>query len=245
MAKQSGIGQLLVVGGYDLSGDTGQINSAHGGPAALDVTGLDKGAPERIGGVMDGSIEWTSWFNPTAAQAHPVLSALPTSDVGVIYASGTSIGSPAAGLIGKQINYDSTRAQDGGLSFGVSVLSNGYGIEWADLLTAGKRTDTAATNGASLDGAVATTTGWSAYLEVIAFTGTDVTVSVQDSADNSSWATVGSFTQTTTARTAERIAGASGATLRRYTRAITSTTGGVTSATFVVAVCRHPSGASA
>lgn len=247
MSKRSGLGQFLLVNGYDLSGDVGTVNNVHGGPAALEVTGIDKAAFERIGGVLDGGLDYVAFLNKGAGRAHPVLKALPTTDVHVLYGTASTLGLPAAGCIGKQPAYDPTRSQDGMISFAVPHVSNGYGLEWCDLLTAGLRTDTAATNGATVDGGAATTTGWAAYLQVTAFSGTDVTVKLQDSANDSTWADVtgGGFTAITAGPGYQRIAGAAGATLRRYVRAVTTTSAGVTSVTFAVAVTRHPVGATA
>lgn len=83
--------------------------------------------------------------------------------------------------------------------------------------------------------------GLSAYLQNFAFSGTDVTVKLQHSPDNSTFADItgGGFTQITTAPTAERIQTAATAVIRRYVRAVTVTSGGVTSVTFAVAVARH------
>src|SRR6266542_2840605 len=104
MAKQSGLGSNLYVAGNDLSGDAGSVDTISTPIGVLDVTAIDKSAFERIGGLRDGSIEFTSFYNPTSE--HPVLSALPTADVLVTVAIGTAIGNAAACLVGKQINYD-------------------------------------------------------------------------------------------------------------------------------------------
>lgn len=241
MSKEGGLGDRLFVGGYDLSGD---VNSPQGsgGPAALAVTGIDKLAFERIGGVRDGSLGWTAFFNTAVGQAHPVLSALPTGDVQVVYLHTTILGAPAAAIVAKQVGYDGSRADDGAFTFALQAQANGFGMEWAQQLTAGLRTDTAATNGASIDQGAATAFGAQAYLQVTALTGTDVTVKIQDSADNSTFADVTglAFTQTTTARTTQRIQTGRTATIRRYVRAVTTTTGGFTSASFIVALNINP-----
>jgi hypothetical protein len=53
-----------------------------------------------------------------------------------------------------------------------------------------------------------------------------------------------SFTQITAAPTSERIATASGATIRQYLRAVTTTTGGFTSLTFSVVVVKNQTAVS-
>lgn len=240
MAKQSGLGMNGYVGGYNLSGDITSLGKISGTVATLDVTSIDKSAYERIGGLRDGGIDFTAWFNPSALQEHAALSTLPTTDVHVMVTVGTAIGSPAACCVAKQVNYDPTRAQDGSLTFGVSAQANGFGLEWGDLLTAGVRTDTAATNGTSLDGLASTSFGWQAYLQVFSFTGTSCTVTLQDSADNAAFASfTGSAFTAATARTTERIAGAAGSTVRRYVRAVTS--GTFSSCAFAVTFVRNQS----
>jgi len=244
MAKRSGLGLLFAVAGVDLSGDTGSINRLGGGPNLLDATGLDKSANERIPGLLDGALDYTTFFNPTAGQAHTTLRGLPTSDVIVTLALGSTLGDEEASIVAKQLDYAGSRAADGAFTFTVPGPANGYGLEWGNTLTAGKRTDTTATNGASLDNTVATTTtGWSAYLHVFAFTGTSVTVTLQDSADNAAFAGfTGSAFIAATGITTQRIEGAVGATVRRYVRAVT--TGTFSNAVFLVGFSRHPMGAA-
>lgn len=98
--------------------------------------------------------------------------------------------------------------------------------------------ETSASNGSSVDNAAQTTAGAAAYLHVTAFSGTSITVKVQDSADNSAWADVTglTFTAATAAGTSERVATAITATIRRYVRA--SWSGTFTSATFALAFNR-------
>lgn len=396
MSKTSGLGDNCFVGGYDLSGDIGALSKISGTIATLDVTGINKLAPERIGGLRNGLLDFTAFFNPTAGQAHPVLSALPRTDVGVMYLRGTALGNPAACMIAKQLNYDGTRANSGAFTFNVSTQANGFGLEWGRQLTPGPFTAfsglsgdtstfeggistwvasvncsiaqsaaqahggtkslaltstaagnmsaahvTATPNGlggipvvagssclvsgwfrsavsartcamqvswynsagaflststgstitdsttawtqassthtapasaafaivlaqvvatggaaevhyvddvlfsvvnpASIDDGAQTLFGAQAYLQVTAFTGTDVTVTVQDSADNVTFANVTglSFTATTAAHTTQRIATANNATIRRYLRLVTTTVGGFTTVTCAVTVVRN------
>lgn len=243
MTKTGGLGDALYYGGYDLSGDVQSLGNIGGGPALLPFTDITQSAMARQGGLRDGRLEWTSYFNPgiAANAAHSVLSALPRGDVLLTYCRGTTLGAPAACLNGKQVNYDGTRGNDGAFTFAVSAQGNLYGLEWGRLLTAGMRTDTAATNGASYDTGASASFGAQAYLQVSAFTGTDVTIKIQDSADNTTFADVAGlgFTQVTTAPGAQRIAISNTATVRRYVRVITTTTAGFTSAAFAVVINKN------
>lgn len=241
--KVSGLGDNAYVGGYDLSGNVSALSVIRGGPALLDVTSIDGSAYSRIGGLRDGEISFASWFDTAALREHVILSTLPTADTQVMYFRGTTLGNPVAAIRAKQINYDGARAQDGSLAFQVQALGSGFGLDWGNSLTAGKRVDTVASNGASIDdlaGSPASTAfGWAAYLQVFAFTGTSCTVSLEDSANDTVWAALaGSGFVAATGITHERIqAGTSTATVRRYIRAVT--TGTFSSATFAVAIVRY------
>lgn len=240
MAKSSGLGSVLYYDGYDLSGDK-QMFTIASPMAPIDVTPINKYAMERIGGRRDGLMSSVSFFNPAASQAHPVESTLLTTDRTYTIGIGSTIGSPAANMVSKQIGYDPTRTAEGALTFAVEAQANGYGLEWGELLTAGVRTDTGATNGASFDFTAATAFGAQFYLHVTAFAGTDVTIKIQDSADDSSFAdlTAGAFTSVTTGPQSQRIQTARDATVRRYLRVATATTGGFTSVSFVVAAVKN------
>ncbi|MEU1445509.1 hypothetical protein [Streptomyces mirabilis] len=245
MAKSSGLGDNFYVAGYDVSGDIGSINLS-GGPATLDVTGIDKSAHERIGGLRTGAMSWTAFFNPAIGATHDQFSSLPRTDVICTYMRGTTLGNPAAAQVSKQINYDGTRGNSGEFTFAIEAQCNGFGLEWGQQLTAGKRVDTAATNGTGIDTTASAAFGAQAYLQAFAFTGTDVTVKIQDSADNVSFADVTglAFTQITAGPASERIATASGATVRRYLRAVTVTTGGFSSLTFAVVLVKNATAVS-
>lgn len=186
MAKESGLGARLYVTGVDLSGDVPsvQISAPRG---TKDTTGINKEAFERILLLKDGAIGYAAHWNPTGA--HVVLSALPTTDQPVTYVHRATIGQPAANIVAKQLNYDGTRAADGGLDFAVQAQANGFGLEWGEMLTAGE--DTIASAGA-LDGydygaAIGTTAfGLQAYLHVFDIDSGSATVAIQHSDDDGS-----------------------------------------------------------
>ena len=240
MAKGNGLGMFCHVGGNVLSNDIQALSKISGSIATIDVTGIDKSAHERIGGQRTGEISLTAFWNPTGA--HTVLSALPTADTLISVGMPPLIGNPVANMVAKQIGYNPTRSQSGELLVAFDDASTAYGLEWGLQATAGMRTDVAATNGASLDGAAATNFGLQAYLQVSAFTGADVTVKLQDSADNATFADIGgaAFTAVTTGPAWQRISISNAATVRRYVRVSTTTAGGFTSVTFAVSLVRNP-----
>src|ERR1700752_5458476 len=130
MTKVTGMGDRLLVGGNDVSGDINSINKISGGNAPLPFTDITQFAMARLGGRRDGALDFTSYFDPAPAQSHAVFSALPRTDTIVTYCHGYALGAPAASMNGDQINYDGTRPQDGSFTFAVSVLPDQFGLEW-------------------------------------------------------------------------------------------------------------------
>lgn len=241
MAKQSGLAQKLIIGGWDFSGDIGSISKIHGGLAFQDMTGIDKQAHERVGTERNADAEFSSFWNTTAGQATAVLSVLPMTDVMDIYMASQLQGSAAACMIAKQNNYDPKRDNKATLTVDTKMEANGFGLEWGRLLTAGLRTDAGPASPATgLDNTdVSTAFGWQAYLAVTALTGTNVIVTLQDSADNAAFTNLagGAFTSATSAQTTQRLQSGATDTVRRYVRAIT--TGTFSSATFCVVFIRN------
>ncbi len=241
MTKQSGIGDNLYIAGVDLSGDVGSLSRIGGGPSTLDVTAIDKAGYERLGGLRDGSIEFVAFFNKATGQEHLTLRTLPTTDQIVSYWRGATLGGQAASLNGKQINYDPSRNEDGSLTFKVEAQADGFGLEWGTSLTAGKRTDSAATNGTGVDLTASTTFGLQAYLHVFAFAGTSVTVKLQHSNDNGGGdpyadITGGAFTAVTVAPASQRIANTTNP-IKQWIRVVT--TGTFSNAVFAVVVTKN------
>lgn len=248
MAKETGLGAGLFLDGYDISGDSREVGTISKSMKPIPQTGIDKYAMERNWGLLDGAIDAVAFFNPT--NAHLALGAADaTRRANRIFSymhKQTVLGTPVASLTAKQTNYDPSRGNDGSLTAKVAASQAQYWLDWGKSLTAGQRTDTGATNGTGVDfgdpSPLAFTFGLQAYLHVIAITGTDATVKLQQSNDNGAtdpWADVvgGGFTALSgaSAHTAQRISTARNLTVKRYLRAVTVTTGGFSSLKFVVA----------
>ncbi len=245
MAKESGLGDAFYLGGRDISGDINSVGTIRATRPPIEVQGIDKSARERIPGLWDGEMSFITYFNDASDQAFDALKGMPTTDVQCMYFRGTTLGDLGAAIVGKQANgYGPERTADGGMTFPVQMLSNAKGLEFTRNLTAGKRTDSAATNGSSVDDGVAGSTsfGLSAYLQVFAFTGTSVTCTIEESSDDAAGdpfaaVTGGAFAAVSAANVVERIETGLTLTVERYLRLVTS--GTFSNAVFAVMYARY------
>lgn len=241
MTVESAIGSRFFLDGYDISGDVGQIGTVRISNSPIDISNITESGMRRLSGRKGGEMSWNVFFNDAAAQEHAALKAINRTNRYAGWAHRcAAIGDSGIAMLGKQMNYDWNLGADGGLVGSVQMLSNGAPVEPGILLTPGKRTDTGATNGASHNFGGATAFGLSAYVFLTAFSGTDITIALEDSANNSSFAAItgGSFGQFTGVG-AGRIQTAVDGAVRQYTRVVTTTSAGFTSATFVVFLTRY------
>ncbi len=239
MAKTTGLGDNFYAAGYDLSGDANSLGRIGGGPQLLDYTPINKFAFVRLGSTRSAQMQFVTFFDPNAGVAGPAP--LPTqavTDTVCTYARGTTLGAPAACMNAKQINFDPTRANNGMLTVAVNMESNAYGLEWGEQLTAGLRTDTVATAGATVDDGAGTAFGAQAYLQVTAFSGTSVDIFIEHSTNGTVWTTLMDF-GAQSAIGASRISVANTTTVNRFVRASTGT-GTFSSVTFNVTFVRNP-----
>jgi hypothetical protein len=223
MAKQSGIGSALWWGSVDLSGDVGSVSSIDTSRGTLDVTGIDKGAPERILARRDGSLGFTAFWNHAAGASNLTLNPQPRTDVQCTVAVGTpAVGTAAASLVALQTSYATSRGADGSLVANVTASSNGTPLEWGELLTTGKQTFASGSiNGTSIDlGTTSTLFGAAAYLHVFSLGSGTPTLTVKDSADNGTFLTLSptAIAFTPTVASVERKVTGLTATIRRYVR---------------------------
>ena len=246
MAKVSGLGDRLYVGAFDLSGDVGSVQRISGAVQVLDVNGISCSAYERVLGLRDSTIEFTSYWNDSAGGAWAVLSLLPTTDVGVSYFKGHTLGAVCANLNAKELDYSPTRANDGAITMASTfsgTTTSKFNLGWGVELTDGQRTDTSATNPTSglddLSGSPTSTSfGATVWVHLLSFTGTSVTFTLRDAATEPTYANVtGGASSAMTAVGFQRWQTATTETIRRYLTIGTS--GTFSSAVFIVGVVRH------
>ena len=236
MAKQSGLTDNFFIDGHDLSGDVTSVDTISGSKATLDIPVIESAAMVRLAGHGGGEIAFTSWFDDGTNLEHTALSALPTTDVIVLYTRGVASDSPAAGLLAKQINYDGAKGSDKALTLNVQCLSQGVPLEWGVLLTAGAITQSSAGSESSKDDSASSSSGVAAYLQMIDINSGTPTVKIEHSANNSSWSDLLTFSAVANGNepAAQRVT-ASG-TVNRYLRVTSS--GTFNNAKFVIAYRR-------
>lgn len=232
MAKGGGLGQQFYIGGYDISGDVASIQTASSTRGVLDKTGINSSAIERVLTHGSGEITFQTHFNDATGQEHDALSGLPTGQTDVMWLTSSSRGDEAAFLQCKQVGYDWDRGTDGNLLGTVQCLGDAAPLEWGVMVTAGTDTHASATSSSSVDENGATgdsSNGARGYIQVMSIDSGTPTFILEDSSNDSVWATLISF-GADTARSSDRltVTGAVG----RYVRA--TTTGTFTNATFAM-----------
>ena len=249
MAKISGIGQRLYVQGFDLSGDTGQINNVGSPVNLLDVTPISAAAMERIMGRRDGLISFTAFFNDAADGEHVALKGLPTSDVLALYLMSATRGDACAAISAKQENYDGSRGADGSLTIAVNLpASAGIPLERGIILVAKTTSHTGETDETGDNFGSQTTVGAVGFLQHFEDTSPSgvIEYDIEDSSDSTdgddgNWSNLIAFSNVSTpwAGIAERVA--VNGNVEKWVRASTNGAG-FTNASFAMGLRRRQTG---
>lgn len=207
------------------------------GAADHDTTTLNADTVTRKGGLLNCKVSLDGLYDGTATVAlyAQARAALASSSVALIAIY--VLGEAAIGALGFALR---ARLGDHKVSMPcknlVTVAANFTGYKLLELVESlhPMGAETAAGNGTALDGTAATTNGGAVHVHATAFTGTSITLTVEDSADNSTFATIGTFTAITAGGTSERIEIAG--TIRRYVRIVRA--GTFTTCTFSAGLYR-------
>jgi hypothetical protein len=198
MTITSGIGGRAFLDEFNLSGTIAQMSAMEQTEAQLDKTTIQDEAVRRLGARKDGRLATVSHFDDAAGMSHDALSEYPASTENRLlsYCHRATRGAPAWSCWGKQTELIYNRQADGDLLLNASVAGNGYGVELGHLLTAGLESSsgTEALTGVDDGAGAASDYGLQAYLHVVSFTGTDVTVTLQDSDDDAATDPYGDIT---------------------------------------------------
>ena len=226
MAKTTGLSTRLYVMGTDLSGDVASLDGVGVSQNLLDSTTLDQSANSRLIGLKDSTVSCSAFFDNAAGKGHSVWSSnsgkIPIADQTIMIPLVATIGEPVLCFVSKQGSYNVTRPIGGPIGATVDYsLADGTGPDWGVMLTAGAVTDSSGTTYTAVDNGASSSDGARAQVQCMSLTSGSVTATIQDSADDTTYASLGAFTAIT-GQTQETIS-ISG-TVDRYVRLVTSGT---------------------
>ena len=231
MVFQPGFRARILNGDFSLSAKLTDISLPVSVEMLDSTTFADNGAKRSIPGLDHSTFSCDGFVD---AETNTDVAAWVDAQPFTYAREGLALGSPTILVNGLKSSYEPGTQVGGISSFSLSGETDGpasFGVSLHDLTA-----ETATLNGTGVDGGAASTNGGVAHLHVTAYSGlTSATVVVADSADNVSFATIGSFTAATAA-TSQRLAITG--TIRRYTR-YTLTAVGTGSVTFACALARH------
>lgn len=207
-------------------------------------------------GLSEGNISLSGYFDSTVVTSgladKPWLNSVNTSvgvDNGVncsVWTNGSTLGQPAYFAPLDLTDWNVDAAVDDNVKVKVEGQCDG-GVDMG-VIGHALGTETVSTNSTSIDNTASTSNGAAAMLHVTAVSGTTptMTVKVQHSTDNSSWADLITFTQVTgttgpasNGPVSEFKTVAAGTTVNRYTRVISTIAGTSPSFTYGVSFARR------
>jgi hypothetical protein len=215
---------------------------------AVDTTTFGSANKTYAVGLKDGTVAfeglWSGALDTEGADAvlHSAIAST-TKKVITVATEGAAIGRRCKLVNTDETSYEIKTAVADMVTISAQAQASGTkgGIDGGVLLAANQVLASTATN-ASVDNAAASTNGGVGHLNVTANTRNGaITVKVQHSANNSTWADLFSFTATTsTTTTAERVEVAAGTSVNRYVRAnVSAFAGSSGSATITVGFARR------
>ena len=222
--------------GYDLSEFLSSV-TVSGESDTAETSTLGSSAKTYIAGMRDATVSAEGFFSTDVGGSDERLAAqLGTSVVFTVVVSADAVGASGYGMTAIETNYEAGAEIGGAVAISMEGQST-VGQEAIRVLNP-LSAKTATASNASVDNGASTTNGFSAYLHVTAASGTtpSMTAKVQHSADNSTWADLGTFTAVTAANAYQRITGTG--TVNRYLRAQYTISGTSPSFTFHLSAAR-------
>lgn len=244
MAFRHGRNTAVLVNQYNLSSYFNEASTSATVETGETTTfGVAQGSKTYITGLNDGAVSLSGLFDGDANAVDEVLNSVLGSDTDVNFTvaddGGMIVGRRCA--IGQSIetSYEVAAPVADVVSASAEFQPDG-GLQRGVILAALDSINSTS-NGTSVDNGAATTNGGTAMLHVPVNTRNgNITIKVQHSADNSTWADLATFAAVTSStKTSERLSVASGTTVNRYLRASYTVAGSTGSATIAVAFARR------
>jgi len=232
MAFVHGKSAAFLIDEFDLSAFFNSADVALTAETA-ETTTFGDGSKKYIAGLRDATVSLAGLFDGSANAVDEVLQAAlgAAAIISVCPAGVSAIGNRAEMADALATSYGVSATVADAVQVSAEAQVTGGVLQGVVLADLSARTGAGQT--AALDNAASTANGAKAFLHLTAFSGTDITIKVQDSADNLAWADLITFTLASGV-TSESVS-ASG-TVDRYLRVDIS--GTFSSATFAVTVAR-------
>lgn len=244
MAFRHGKNTVVLIKEFDLSSYFNDATTSASVETAETTTyGVANGSKTYVTGHNDGTVSLSGLFEGAAGGVDQVLTSVigSSTDVNFTIANDGGMAVGRRCTIGQSIetSYEVNSPVADVVSVSAELQPDG-GIQRGVIL-APLSVVSATGNGTSVDNGAATTNGGTAMLHVPANTRNgNITIKVQHSADNSTWADLTTFAVvSSTVKTSERLVVASGTTVNRYLRASYTVAGSSGSATIAVAFARR------
>ncbi len=217
------------VGTYDVTSHTTRFSVNRGNPA-LDVTAVGDNAESAIAGRRADAIEWAGLFDDVGTGLDVAMATFVGSALPVSILIGSAVGARAFSGTGLFLTHKASGDVGGLAVLDVTLQPN-------DKVLAGVAFGTGTTVGAtyasgSLDDGAPTTAGCTVFWHVFQAVSGTFGMAVQDSADGTTFATIGTLTQSGTAAIAS-VATATG-TIKRYVKLVGGVGGTGTASAAVV-----------
>ena len=204
-----------------------------------DVTDFADTSREYAKGLNSGGATLTGLYDDTAANIDAILNTAFAAAAGTVLTIGPvrdTIGRAAYLLLSQKSKYEIPARVEEIVALAADIQADGGVDRGIWLHAAGAETGTV--NSASVDNSASSSNGGVAHLHVSAITATSVTVKIQHSANDSTWADLATFAAFAPSTGSERLVVAAGTTVDRYVRCIISTFVGTT-VTYAVAFARR------
>ena len=237
-----GKGVSVFIDAYDFSAYFKDLTNSNNVETA-ETTAFGSNAKTYIVGLKDGSVSLSGYFESTDStgtdQYFSSILGSATKQKVIIAPEGHSNGARATVLQSDDTSYE-VSGSIGDVVGASAEFQADSGVDHGVILSAGTAVSSTS-NGTAVDNSAATSNGGVAYLSVPTNTRNgNITIKVQQSADNSTFTDLVTFTAvTSTQKTSERVEVAAGTSVARYLRVSYTVAGSTGSATPIVAFARR------
>lgn len=237
-----GKGVAVFIDQYDFSAYFKDLTNSNTVETA-ETTAFGDSAKKYIVGLKDGGVTLSGYFESTDStgtdQYFASVLGSTTNQKVIVAPEGHSNGARASMLISNATSYEVSGAIADVVGANAEFQSTS-GVDHGVILSSGSAV-TSTGNGTAVDNSASSSNGGVAYLSIPTNTRNgNITIKVQQSADNSTFTDLVTFTTvTSTQKTSERVEVAAGTSVARYLRVSYTVAGSTGSATPTVAFARR------